>query len=148
MKKNLFLAGALALFAIVGVSAQNWCRTLATGLPGKEITHDVNGASVTQYRAETALIKNAGATGVRYTVVKTTATGEYGGGPFFAMGEMIVLDAAGDTINYTVTSNADHNSGGAGTDGAGLPALNDGNFNNFFHSSWGGTEPGGLHYLE
>ena len=148
MKKNLFLAGALALFAIVGVSAQNWCRTLATGLPGKEITHDVNGTSVTQYRAETALIKNAGATGVRYTVVKTTATGEYGGGPFFAMGEMIVLDAAGDTINYTVTSNADHNSGGAGTDGAGLPALNDGNFNNFFHSSWGGTEPGGLHYLE
>ena len=149
MKKNLFLAGALALFAVVGVSAQNWCRTLATGLPGKEITHDVNGTSVTQYRAETALLQNAGATGVRYTVVQTTqAAGIYGGGPFFAMGEMIVLDAAGDTINYTVTSNADHNSGGAGTDGAGLPALNDGNLNNFFHSSWGGTEPGGLHYLE
>ena len=149
MKKNLFLAGALALFAAVGVSAQSdWCRTLATGLPGQEITHDVNGTSVTQYRAETALIKNAGATGVRYTVVQTTATGAYGGGPFFAMGEMIVLDAQGDTIGYTVTSNADHNSGGAGTDGAGLPALNDGNFNNFFHSSWGGTEPGGLHYLE
>lgn len=148
MKKNLFLAGALALFAVVGVSAQEWCRTLATGLPGKEITHDVNGTSVTQYRAETALLQNAGATGVRYTVVQTTATGTYGGGPFFAMGEMIVLDAAGDTINYTVTSNADHNSGGAGADGAGLPALNDGNLNNFFHSSWGGTEPGGLHYLE
>ena len=149
MKKNLFLAGALALFAVVGVSAQNWSRTLATGLPGKEITHDVNGTSVTQYRAETALLQNAGATGVRYTVVQTTqANGVYGGGPFFAMGEMIVLDAAGDTINYTVTSNADHNSGGAGTDGAGLPALNDGDFNNFFHSSWGGTEPGGLHYLE
>ena len=149
MKKNLFLTGALALFAIVGVSAQaQWSRTLATGLPGKEITHDVNGTSVTQYRAESGLIKNAGATGVRYTVVQTTATGAYGGGPFFAMGEMIVLNATGDTIQYTVTSNADHNSGGAGTDGAGLPALNDGNFNNFFHSSWGGTEPGGLHYLE
>ena len=149
MKKNLFLAGALALFAVVGVSAQNWCRTLATGLPGKEITHDVNGTSVTQYRAETALLQKAGATGVRYTVVQTTqAAGVYGGGPFFAMGEIVVLDAAGDTINYTVTSNADHNSGGAGTDGAGLPALNDGNLNNFFHSSWGGTEPGGLHYLE
>lgn len=148
MKKNLFLTCALALFAVVGVSAQNWCRTLATGLPGQEITHDVNGTSVTQYRAESPLLENAGATGVRYTVVQTTATGAYGGGPFFAMGEMIVLDAAGDTINYTVTSNADHNSGGAGTDGAGLPALNDGNFNNYFHSSWGGTEPGGLHYLE
>ena len=148
MKKNLFLTCALALFAIVGVSAQEWSRTLATGLPGKEITHDVNGTSVTQYRVETALMQNAGATGVRYTVVQTTATGAYGGGPFFAMGEMIVLNATGDTISYTATSNADHNSGGAGTDGAGLPALNDGNFNNFFHSSWGGTEPGGLHYLE
>ena len=148
MKKNLFLTCALALFAIVGVSAQEWCRTLATGLPGTEITHDVNGTSVTQYRAQTALIQNAGAKGVRYTVVQTTATGTYGGGPFFAMGEMIVLNADGDTVQYTVTSNADHNSGGAGTDGAGLPALNDGNFNNFFHSSWGGTEPGGLHYLE
>ena len=149
MKKNLFLTGALALFAIVGVSAQaQWSRTLATGLPGTEITHDVNGTSVTQYRVETALMQNAGATGVRYTVVQTTATGAYGGGPFFAMGEMIVLDANNDTIQYTATSNADHNSGGAGADGAGLPALNDGNFNNFFHSSWGGTEPGGLHYLE
>lgn len=149
MKKNLFLAGALALFAVVGVSAQNWCRTLATGLPGKEITHDVNGTSVTQYRAESPLLEKAGATGVRYTVVNTNNTNmAYGGGPFFCLGEMIVLDAAGDTINYTVTSNADHNSGGAGTDGAGLPALNDGNLNNFFHSSWGGTEPGGLHYLE
>lgn len=149
MKKNLFLTCALALFAVVGVSAQNWSRTLATGLPGQEITHDVNGTSVTQYRAETGLLQNAGAKGVRYTVVQTTqANGVYGGGPFFAMGEIVVLDAAGDTINYTVTSNADHNSGGAGTDGAGLPALNDGNLNNFFHSSWGGTEPGGLHYLE
>ena len=149
MKKNLFLTGALALFAIVGVSAQaQWSRTLATGLPGTEITHDVNGTSVTQYRVETALMQNAGATGVRYTVVQTTATGAYGGGPFFAMGEMIVLDANNDTIQYTATSNADHNSGGAGADGAGLPALNDGNFNNYFHSSWGGTEPGGLHYLE
>lgn len=149
MKKNLFLAGALALFAVVGVSAQNWSRTLATGLPGKEITHDVNGTSVTQYRAETALFEKAGATGVRYTVVQSTqANGIYGGGPFFAMGEIVVLGAEGDTIQYTATSNADHNSGGAGTDGAGLPALNDGNLNNFFHSSWGGTEPGGLHYLE
>ncbi len=143
----------MALFAVVGVSAQNWSRTLATGLPGQEITHKVGDAQVTQYRAETALLQKAGATGVRYTVLETRHTNgaignTYGGGPFFAMGEMIVLDAAGDTIGYTVTSNADHNSGGAGADGAGLPALNDGNLNNFFHSSWGGTEPGGLHYLE
>lgn len=150
MKKNLFLAGALALFAVVGVSAQEWCRTLATGLPGKQITHDVNGTSVTQYRAETALIKNAGATGVRYTVLQTgTGNQIKGGGPCFALGEMIVVDAAGDTINYTVTSNADHNTmGGAGTDGAGMPGLNDGNLNNFFHSTWSDNAPNEYHYIE
>ncbi len=150
MKKNLFLAGALALFATVGVSAQEWCRTLATGLPGKEITHDVNGTSVTQYRAETALIKNAGATGVRYTVLQTSTANQIkGGGPCFALGEMIVLDAAGDTIDYTVTSNADHNTmGGAGNDGAGMPALNDGNLGNYFHSTWSAAAPDELHYIE
>ena len=72
--KRMLLTYALALFAVVGISAQEWCRTLATGLPGQEITHDVNGFSVTQYRAETALIQNAGATGVCYTVVNTNNT--------------------------------------------------------------------------
>ena len=150
MRKNLFLTCALALFAIVGVSAQNWCRTLATGLPGKEITHDVNGTSVTQYRAETALIKNAGAKGVRYTVLQTSTANQIkGGGPCFALGEMIVLDAAGDTIGYTVTSNADHNTmGDAGNDGAGMPALNDGNLGNYFHSTWSAAAPNELHYIE
>ena len=150
MRKNLFLTCALALFAIVGVSAQDWCRTLATGLPGKQITHDVNGTSVTQYRAETALIKNAGATGVRYTVLQTSTGNQIkGGGPCFALGEMIVLDAAGDTIGYTVTSNADHNTmGGAGNDGAGMPALNDGDLGNYFHSTWSAQAPNELHYIE
>ena len=150
MKKNLFLAGALALFAVVGVSAQEWCRTLATGLPGKEITHKVGNTDVTQYRAETALIKNAGATGVRYTVLQTSTGNQIkGGGPCFALGEMIVLDAAGDTIGYTVTSNADHNTmGGAGKDGAGMPALNDGNLGNYFHSTWSAAAPNELHYIE
>lgn len=149
MKKTLFLTCAFALASFVGVSAQGWFRTVAQGLPGEQITHDVNGTSVTQYRAETPVFQVPGATGVRYTVVKTTQeSGVYGGGPFFAMGEMQVFDADGNPVAYTVTSNADHNSGGAGTDGAGLPALNDGNYGNFFHSSWGGAEPGGLHYLE
>ena len=149
MKKTLFLTCAFALASFVGVSAQGWFRTVAQGLPGEEITHDVNGTSVTQYRAETPVYQVPGATGVRYTVVKTTQeSGVYGGGPFFAMGEMQVFDADGNPVAFTVTSNADHNSGGAGTDGAGLPAINDGNYGNFFHSSWGGTEPGGLHYLE
>ena len=150
MRKNLFLTCALALFAIVGVSAQNWCRTLTAGLPGQEITHDVNGTQVTQYRAETALIQNAGATGVRYTVMQTGSYNQIkGGGPTFALGEMIVLDAAGDTIGYTVTSNADHNTmGGAGNDGAGMPALNDGNLGNYFHSTWSAAAPDEFHYIE
>ena len=153
MRKNLFLTCALALASFAGVQAQSWSHTVAQGLPGTQVVHDVNGTSVTQYRVETKLYNHAGTTGIRYTVLETKntngATGNsYGGGPFFAMGEMIVLDANGDTIPYTATSNADHNSGGAGTDGAGLPALNDGNFNNFFHSSWGGTEPGGFHHIE
>ena len=150
MKKNLFLAGALALFAVVGVSAQNWSRTLATGTTGEQITHDVNGTSVTQYRAETALIQNAGATGVRYTVMQTGALNQLKRvGPCFAIGEIFVLDAAGDTIDYTVTSNAGHNELTGGTDGAGLPAVNDGNLNNFFHTVWNDSYAiDEYHYLE
>ena len=143
MKKNLFLTCALALFAVVGVSAQDWCRTLATGTAGKQLENN-------QYRAETALIENAGAKGVRYTVMQTGGYNQIkGGGPTFALAEMIVLDAAGDTIGYTVTSNADHNTmGGAGNDGAGMPALNDGDLGNFFHSTWSAAAPNEFHYIE
>ena len=143
MKKNLFLTCALALFAVVGVSAQEWCRTLATGTAGEPLENS-------QYRAETALIENAGATGVRYTVMQTGSTNQIkGGGPTFALGEMIVLDAAGDTIGYTVTSNADHNTmGGAGNDGAGMPALNDGDISTYFHSTWSAAAPNEFHYIE
>lgn len=151
MRKHLFLACALALGSFVGASAQDWCRTLATGTEGKQITHEVNGTNVTQYRAETALIENAGATGVRYTVFQTGAINQIkGGGPCFALGELIVLNAAGDTIEYTVDSNADHNTmGGAGNDGAGMPALNDGILNNYFHSTWNeANAPAEYHYIE
>lgn len=143
MKKNLFLACALALFAVVGVSAQEWCRTLAAGTAGEPLKND-------QYRAETALIENAGAKGVRYTVMQTGSTNQIkGGGPTFALGELIVLDAAGDTIGYSVKSNADHNTmGGAGNDGAGMPALNDGDISTYFHSTWSAQAPNEFHYLE
>ena len=150
MKKTLFLTCAMALASFVGVSAQTWCRTLAQGTAGEQITHDVNGVSVTQYRAETALIKNEGATGVRYTVMQTGALNQIkGGGPCFALGELQVFDADGNQVNYTVTSNADHNTmGAAGNDGAGMPALNDGNLNNYFHSTWSSNAPNEYHYLE
>ena len=124
---------------------------MAQGLPGEQITHEVNGTEITQYRAVTKLFNHPGTNGVRYTVLETgTGNQIKGGGPTWAMAEMIVLDANGDTINYTVDSNADHNTmGGAGNDGAGMPGLNDGNLNNFFHSTWNDANaPSEYHYIE
>lgn len=150
MKRKLFLTCALALASFVGVSAQ-WSRTLAAGTTGEQITHDVNGASVTQYRAETSVITpGVAVNSIRYTVLQTGALNQInGGGPCFALGEVFVLDAQGDTINFTVESNCDHNTLTGGSDGAGIPALNDGNFNNYFHSVWNETyAPAEYHYLE
>ena len=101
MKKTLFLTCAFALASFVGVSAQGWFRTVAQGLPGEQITHDVDGTSVTQYRAETQLFQKPGAEGVRFTVMQTgTGNQIKGGGPCWAMAEMQVFDADGNQINY------------------------------------------------
>ena len=151
MRKNLFLACALAFAATVGVSAQNWSRTLATGTAGEQITNEIDGASVTQYRAETAVINPGSAvSGIRYTVMQTGSTNQIkGGGPCWTIAEMVVLDAQGDTVKYTVSSNADHNTmGNAGNDGAGMPALNDGKLNNYWHSTWSSSAPNEYHYIE
>ena len=151
MRKNLFLACALAFAATVGVSAQNWSRTLATGTAGEQITNEIDGASVTQYRAETAVINPGSAVnGIRYTVMQTGSTNQIkGGGPCWTIAEMVVLDAQGDTVKYTVSSNADHNTmGNAGSDGAGMPALNDGKLNNYWHSTWSADAPNEFHYIE
>lgn len=151
MRKNLFLTCALAFVSFAGVQAQDsWAYTVVTPGGGTEITHEVKGTEVTQHHVVTKAYNLPAATdGLRFTVVETNYSGmQYGGGCFFSLGEFIVRDAEGNSVAYTATSNADHNSGGAGTDGAGLSALNDGNVNNYFHSSWGGTEPGGLHYIE
>lgn len=151
MRKNLFLACALAFAATVGVSAQNWSRTLATGTAGEQITNEIGGVSVTQYRAETAVINPGSAVnGIRYTVMQTGSTNQIkGGGPCWTIAEMVVLDAQGDTVKYTVTSNADHNTmGNAENDGAGMPALNDGKLNNYWHSTWSASAPNEYHYIE
>lgn len=142
MRKNLFFTCALALASVAGVNAQNvnaqdWCHTLATGTTGTQVTNEIDGTSVTQYRAATKLFNHAGTTGVRYSVVETTPLNQlHSYGPCWAMGEMIVLDANGDTIPYTATSNAGHNELTGGTDGQGLEALNDGKLNNYFHTVW------------
>ena len=150
MKKNLFLAGALALFSFVGVSAQDWCHTIVNGLPGTDVKTTLeNGTEVTNRYAETEVFSHAGTTSIRMTVLQTGSTNQIkGGGPTWNLAELKIYDGNGKEIAYTATSNADHNTSGDGTDGAGLPALNDGNLNNYWHSCWGGSAPMELHYLQ
>ena len=151
MKKNLFLAGALALFSFVGVSAQDWCHTVVNGLPGTDVTTTLeNGTEVTNRYAETQVFSHAGTKSIRMTVLQTGSTNQIkGGGPTWNLAELKIYDGNGKEIAYTATSNADHNTmGGAGNDGAGLPALNDGNLNNYWHSTWSAQAPNEFHYLE
>ncbi len=150
MKKNLFLAGALALFSFVGVSAQDWCHTIVNGLPGTDVKTTLeNGTEVTNRYAETEVFSHAGTTSIRMTVLQTGSTNQIkGGGPTWNLAELKIFDGNGKEIAYTATSNADHNTSGDGTDGAGLPALNDGNLNNYWHSCWGGSAPMEFHYLQ
>ncbi len=49
--------------------------------------------------------------------------------------------------NY-ISSNAEHNAGGAAKDGGGLPALIDGSTGTYFHSRWAGTVVGEPHFLQ
>ena len=49
--------------------------------------------------------------------------------------------------NY-ISSNAEHNAGGAAKDGGGLPALIDGSTETYFHSRWAGTVVGEPHFLQ
>ena len=49
--------------------------------------------------------------------------------------------------NY-ISSNAEHNAGGAAKDGAGLPALLDGSKATYFHSRWAGTVVNENHYIQ
>lgn len=151
MKKNLFLAGALALFSFVGVSAQDWCHTIVNGLPGTDVkTTMEDGTEVTNRYAETQVFSHAGTKSIRMTVLQTGSTNQIkGGGPTWNLAELKIYDGNGKEIAYTATSNADHNTmGGAGNDGAGLPALNDDNLNNYWHSTWSAQAPNEYHYLE
>ena len=52
------------------------------------------------------------------------------------------------TAPYYISSNAEHNAGGAAKDGGGLPALIDGSADTYFHSRWAGTVVGEPHFLQ
>ena len=49
---------------------------------------------------------------------------------------------------YYISSNAEHNAGGAAKDGGGLPALLDGSAGTYFHSRWAGTPVAEQHFLQ
>ena len=150
MKKNLFLTCALALASFVGVSAQ-WSHTVTSGLPGTDVTTTLeDGTQVTNRYAETKVFSRTGTSSIRMTVLMTGSTNQIkGGGPTWNLAELKIYDGNGKEIAYTATSNADHNTmGQAGEDGAGLPALNDGKLNNYWHSTWSASAPNEYHYLE
>lgn len=60
----------------------------------------------------------------------------------------IQMQCTDKTAPYYISSNAEHNAGGAAKDGGGLPALFDGSVGTYFHSRWAGTEVAEPHYLQ
>ena len=136
MRKNLFLTLALAFASFAGANAQGWSLTLGAGdgLPGENVKQGTNTIQV--YKSDVIKPTEALKT-LRFSVAGTYNSEKPNGGNFVtALSELVVYAADGETvIPYTATSNADHNSSG-GTDGQGLAALNDGNWSNYWHSSW------------
>ena len=136
MKRFLFLICALAFASFAGVGAQEWSLTLGAGdgLPGENVQKGT--ATVQVYKSE-VITPSEPLTTLRFTVAENYNGEKPNNGNFVtALSELVVYAADGTTvIPYTATSNADHNASGS-TDGAGLSALNDGNWNNYWHSSW------------
>ena len=126
-----------------------WYYPIITPNGGTMVKNNENGIAVNQYYANTGTFNLEKPTiGLRFTVLETNRNATINGFPFFVFGEFRVIDADGNPIAYTATSNADHNSLGNSQDGAGLPALNDGILNNYFHTVWSGNAPDNYHYIE
>ena len=150
MRKNLFLTLALAFASFAGANAQDWSLSLGAGdgLPGENVQKGTTTVQV--YKSD--VIKPVEAlTTLRFTVAQNYNGEKPNGNNFVtALSELVVYAADGETvIPYTVTSNADHNTLSGGTDGAGLAALNDGNWGNYWHSCWSATgAQAEFHHLE
>ena len=149
MRKNLFLTLALAAASFEGVNAQGWSLSLGAGdgLPGDNVQKGTNTVQV--FKSD--VIKPTEAlTTLRITIADTYNHEKPNGNNFItALSELVVYAADGETkIPYTATSNADHNSLNDGKDGAGLPALNDGKWDNYWHSNWSGNAVADYHHLE
>ena len=92
-------------------------------------------------------------TKIRFTV-KETGNNQVNNGslyPFFSLGELELYDELGERIELTVENlytNACHNTLNNASDGQGVPALIDGNYDTFFHSTYGAVKPNENHYIE
>ena len=133
--KRLLVTFALALVFLAGVKAQDWAMTLSAdqGLPGYLAKKgELNNVLV--YKSS-VIRPGKAINSFRFTVVGTN-NGEKpnGNNLCFALAEFAIYDAQGNKVDYTVSSNADHNVLSGSTDGQGLSALNDGDYNTFFHS--------------
>ena len=148
--KRIFLP-LLLILSIINAQASDspWYFTIQTPDGGTRITTEEDGKEITQNYANTKLYTLAKETeGIRFTVVETNQPDRQANGfCFFVLGEFRVLDADGNPVAYTATTNADYNEYN-GHDGDGLPALNDGVLNSYFHSNYGGGAPNEYHYIE
>ena len=150
MRKNLFLTLALAFASFAGANAQDWSLSLGAGdgLPGENVQ---KGANTVQVYKSDVIKPTEALTTLRFTVAQNYNGEKPNGNNFVtALSELVVYAADGTTvIPYTATSNADHNTLSGGTDGAGLAALNDSNWGNYWHSCWSATgAQAEYHHLE
>lgn len=120
--------------------------TEADGLLGEDISEGAGN----QYRFKSSnFVLPAPTTSIRFTVMETVSNLNLNGYSYTAFGEFTILDAEGNSVPYTATTNADHNLLSGFEDGGGLPALNDGDYSTFFHTVWGGNQfPKEYHYVE
>ncbi len=140
----------MAFASFAGVNAQGWSLSIGAGdgLPGENVQ---KGETTVQVYKSDVITPSEPLTTLRFTVA-LNYNGEKPNGNNFvtALSELVVYAADGETvIPYTATSNADHNTLSGGTDGAGLAALNDGKWNNYWHSCWSATgAQSDYHHLE
>ena len=154
MKKGLLLTCLLTLIAAFGMAQSQWPITItrADGLPG------IKGPMNYQFTTPQYSFEEAFQT-LRFTVCSTTRiepnTTSYDGfssgwGPgnaFFELGELTVLDANGQAIDYVASTNA-LNTWDGSSKGTTM-ALNDGSFGTWFRTTWyKGACPQDYHYID
>ena len=138
-----------AKFVPVVYEAVDWTITLGAsdGLPGENVQKGTTTVQV--YKSDVIKPTEALET-LRFTVAQNYNGEKPNGNNFItALSELVVYASDGETvIPYTAITNADHNTLSGGTDGAGLAALNDGNWDNYWQSNWSSKAVADYHYLE